>query len=371
MTTPIPPAPAEEARAITPESQPVFPCWLYGAFTQAGLSGPCGWYRATDHWYVSQHGWTTHWHPDQPAAPTVTPAHGEHQGKWVPSDVSHGDWMGALADELTKFYVGNVVTPFEVVAIIAKHVPANFPRHGQRPAQGKREATGTDAALLLAKVSVQLSSVLTALGFGTFTDRKQMMAENALEEAQKFLALAAPEVRPSKQAEIEEQLATAEHFKEEFSKNAYANLDRALAAEQKVKEVESSNLAEWSALMADVHDYFKDERADRGHGRVRLVLTLLGQLRCERDALRAQLQQVQAERDELKALNKNGSEEHAKLRGIYRMNCTRLDAILAALPEVIRALEDFHKDPRPITNAEDMETTLAKLQSLTTATNSP
>lgn len=43
----------------------------------------------------------------------------------------HGDWMSALADELTKFYVGNVRTPFEVVAIIAKHIPSNFPRHGQ------------------------------------------------------------------------------------------------------------------------------------------------------------------------------------------------------------------------------------------------
>lgn len=56
--------------------------------------------------------------------------------------------------------------------------------------------------------------------------------------------------------------------------------------EAAVAEVELRNTAEWATLMADVHDYFADERADRGHGRVRLVLTLLGQLRCERDAWR-------------------------------------------------------------------------------------
>lgn len=50
-----------------------------------------------------------------------------------------------------------------------------------------------------------------------------------------------------------------------------------------------SNHGEWSTLMADVHDYFADEKADRSGGRVRIVLTLLARLRSERDRLRADL----------------------------------------------------------------------------------
>ncbi len=76
------------------------------------------------------------------------------------------------------------------------------------------------------------------------------------------------------------------------------SLETALAAaKERVGELErkeSASDGEWATLMADVHDYFKDERADRGHGRVRLVLTLLGQLRCDRDALAEKLRRCEA-----------------------------------------------------------------------------
>jgi hypothetical protein len=39
-------------------------------------------------------------------------------------------------------------------------------------------------------------------------------------------------------------------------------------------------------VMADIHDYFKDEKADRTRGRATLILTLLGNLRHERDEAR-------------------------------------------------------------------------------------
>jgi hypothetical protein len=67
-----PPSVPPSARLITPECQPVFPCWLYFR----GTSIPSGWVR---HGSASGPGWLarngyTHWHPDQPEAPTVTPS---------------------------------------------------------------------------------------------------------------------------------------------------------------------------------------------------------------------------------------------------------------------------------------------------------
>lgn len=73
----------------------------------------------------------------------------------------------------------------------------------------------------------------------------------------------------------------------------FADFARTLETELEAsrKEVEL-NTAEWATLMADVHDYFKDERCDRGHGRVRLLLTLLGGLRCQRDDARAEVERL-------------------------------------------------------------------------------
>ena len=57
-----------QVRRITPESQPVFPCWLWLPI-------------AKHHWFrlsgglaldISKVGFT-HWHPDQPHAPTDIP----------------------------------------------------------------------------------------------------------------------------------------------------------------------------------------------------------------------------------------------------------------------------------------------------------
>lgn len=103
----------------------------------------------------------------------------------------------------------------------------------------------------------------------------------------------------------------------------YQELKRELA---EAKAVNERNDAEWATLMADVHDYFKDERADRGYGRVRLVLTLLDQMRCDRDDLRDDLARVTAEKDLLDAELGNAQ------ANLFRVRKER-DAARAELPK--------------------------------------
>jgi hypothetical protein len=126
MTPTPPPAPAEAAmRAITPESQPVFPCWLYVRYRPLSGGVPSWEYAPSapdmTAWNV------THWHPDQRTAPTVPPAHGEHQGKPVPAE----------EDRYNQFWADKVTA-----ASIERERLEKSP--SAQPAQGKREATGTD-----------------------------------------------------------------------------------------------------------------------------------------------------------------------------------------------------------------------------------
>src|ERR1700676_628117 len=67
---------------------------------------------------------------------------------------------------------------------------------------------------------------------------------------------------------------------------------------RQLEELEARNTGEWSTLMASVQEDFKDERADRGRGRVTLVLTLLGQLRNDRDEARRQLEEAEQRHNE-------------------------------------------------------------------------
>ncbi len=55
----------------------------------------------------------------------------------------------------------------------------------------------------------------------------------------------------------------------------------------------SQDDADLRTIMADVHDYFGDERADRSGGRARVIVTLLGNLRCERDNLRKRVKELE------------------------------------------------------------------------------
>ncbi len=110
----------------------------------------------------------------------------------------------------------------------------------------------------------------------------------------------------------------------------------AAAKDARIAELEKDNdvlSGEWAVLMADVHDYFKDEKADRGHGRVRLVLTLLGQLRIERDALRTAAEQARVAMERLV----NAADMCAQVLNVGAMddsiNCahTALSALTTAL----------------------------------------
>lgn len=77
---------AERARLITPEDQPVFPCWLWRSPDEQ-------WHRIISPaascfslWgNLGPHNGFTHWHPDQPTAPTCTPQAALSPGNAMPA----------------------------------------------------------------------------------------------------------------------------------------------------------------------------------------------------------------------------------------------------------------------------------------------
>ncbi len=92
----------------------------------------------------------------------------------------------------------------ELLAVFAKHIRSYEESHGYMsekelaetlvdasPPRPSAERTDGErlrqAELMVSKLSVQLSAVLTAVNFGTFTDRKELMAENVLTEAAQFI----------------------------------------------------------------------------------------------------------------------------------------------------------------------------------------
>jgi hypothetical protein len=64
-----PDTPAPQWQPITAESQPQFPCWLWVPTATGGIASP------TLHEFTWRNGMmcSTHWHPDQPTAPTAQP----------------------------------------------------------------------------------------------------------------------------------------------------------------------------------------------------------------------------------------------------------------------------------------------------------
>lgn len=78
------------------------------------------------------------------------------------------------------------------------------------------------------------------------------------------------------------------YLRNECESTALCNSCAQEASEKLAEEllrVQLANDGEWSTLMADITDYYKDERADRSRGRATLVITLLGGIRIERDNL--------------------------------------------------------------------------------------
>lgn len=53
---------------IIAERQPAFPCWLWGRHRD---DGDWSWFRVKAYQSFIQK--SSHWHPDQPTAPTTTP----------------------------------------------------------------------------------------------------------------------------------------------------------------------------------------------------------------------------------------------------------------------------------------------------------
>lgn len=76
-------APAPQLQPITPENRPVFPCWLWCCEYTALSREPWGWQK----WAHSPASTRlfTHWHPDQPTAPTDQPD--EHSGNNIPNSL--------------------------------------------------------------------------------------------------------------------------------------------------------------------------------------------------------------------------------------------------------------------------------------------
>jgi hypothetical protein len=204
MSTPI---------KITPETPPVFPCWLWHP--------EHNWRKITFHACPAESGWT-HWRritgeespPDQPAA-----GPGEEPRK-QPVGIAHIE---------------------SVTGVALEHPVAKIYDYSATPPASETPETDAEFARL------------DELG-------------NTLEP---FAAMA------------------------DFART----LERSLAATRKRGEELEEQLAErlpdtldWHTVMSDVHDYFADEKADRSRGRGTLLLTLLGNLRCQRDEAREERQ---------------------------------------------------------------------------------
>jgi hypothetical protein len=172
---------------------------------------------------------------------------------------------------------------------------------------------------------------------------------------------------------------------------------RALAAEQKLKEVEDMLTSLKHTVVATIGGKVEGQPTHEGNylQRLRELLSaeiLAGAALAANNDLRAQLQQAQVDRDALKAMfEANPSASWSQLESVCAerddLN-SRLTTILAALPEVTGAIEEAasQKITREMDDDErhdaDWETahdmlveaariTLAKLHSLTTPANSP
>jgi hypothetical protein len=196
MTPTPPPAPAEAAmRAITPESQPVFPCWLYVRYRPLSGGVPSWEYAPSapdmTAWNV------THWHPDQRTAPTVPPAHGEHQGKQEATGKATPRTDGC---------------ELEVI----------HPIHGE-------------------KIKVVRSELARTLE-RELADMKDKMMEYK----------SGYQLQSARLAEVERELAAVQKRKIDACIAFTEASDRALAAEQKLKEAQeelSMVLSDWNAIV--------------------------------------------------------------------------------------------------------------------------
>lgn len=92
--------------------------------------------------------------------------------------------------------------------------------------------------------------------------------------------------------------------------------------EAKAVEAErSKNEGEWSTLMADLQDYYADEKADRTRGRITHVFTLLGGLRAERDALKTETEHYKRMYGEEESMRRNANLANDQLRAeVARLN---------------------------------------------------
>lgn len=180
------PAEQPQVHKITPECQPVFPCWLWNV-DQCSKDGPF-WFKckSSGGFYMTYaHYSTTHWHPDQPSAPTVRPdetaifetmeeAMAFHKELHTPhphSPVSKGE---SVPSKLRLEIIENIplgLSPLvaaemidRLEALFLHHAPCpSLPSDGAVPEQGAEEAHLADVRKYATEVQ-QLGEVLIGPG---------------------------------------------------------------------------------------------------------------------------------------------------------------------------------------------------------------
>lgn len=137
MTPPNPPTPQSVSSTgtgenrITPECQPVFPCWLWCKIVRPYNQIAYGWeLHYKDPGCITDH--FTHWHPGQPEAPATPP-------KMNAGETPSAKTVPLNSDETSEHPRGASVAPTEKIAKLRTLVEAAL-KWGAGPGWQKKAA---------------------------------------------------------------------------------------------------------------------------------------------------------------------------------------------------------------------------------------
>lgn len=142
MTHPSSPTPTPAYKRITPDCQPVFPCWVWHSGNH--LMRPEWTHSSQLVQSLAVSPYTTHWHPDQSIAPTCVPGEEERQRQdkrqggllaTPRSTPSAQEAAERAAEELAVYaWTSGTKTVEDFATIILRHfqaVPAQSPESGE------------------------------------------------------------------------------------------------------------------------------------------------------------------------------------------------------------------------------------------------